>query len=86
MSDHPENEVTLMHADDGTSCVSTVRNDAGTLRCAGHGRAVYGSGWFEDHLRALVGCVCHEGTCLCIVQCRAPGCCGVRHAPDGTAL
>lgn len=73
-----EDEVTLMHRGDGTSCVSTVRNNAGTLHCIEHGRAVYGSGWFDDHLRALTGCLCHEGKCLCVVQCHAPGCGGVR--------
>lgn len=82
MSSHPENEATLMHADDGTSCASTVENDAGTLRCIKHGRAVYGSGYFP----ALERCACHDGSCRCVVECSAPGCGGVRHAPDGTAL
>lgn len=86
MTEHPENEVTLMHRDDGSGCTSTVRNDAGTLWCTEHGRAVWGSGWFEDHLLALAGCLCHEGRCLCVVQCPAPGCGGVQHGPDGTAL
>jgi hypothetical protein len=46
-------ELTLMHADDGTPCRSLVANDAGTLRCTEHGRAVYGSGWNAGYFEAL---------------------------------
>lgn len=48
-----EIEATLMHADDGTPCWSMVSNDAGTLRCVDHSRAVYGSGWNAGYFEAL---------------------------------
>lgn len=76
-------EATLMHREDGTPCASTIRNDAGTLRCTEHGRAVWGSGRWAT---APEQCACHEGSCLCVVQCSAPGCRGVRHDLDGNAL
>jgi len=46
MSQQPEGRPEKAHADDMSPCASaTVVNDAGTLRCAEHGRAVWGAGW-----------------------------------------